>query len=917
MPHQSAALYTKTLKSMDTMLRTVVLSFPVSSVSKELQDIFEVWHKQNGVPGLFLTLQSVCSSAHQHLLLSQILLDLTRSEREVVQDRAVGRIGVLTHLLSSYSILEDPPHHLSHRMEEKPPAFPREAWEEDTSSHGSNSSQPLLFYDTTTKQSLQLDASWLPIYEESEEAVDFIMAFVSRLDKDSHKVTFLKSIYVLCKTALKRGLTQGLDLFCQTCQVVENIKDLLEKEPRDHLSSHIRYLAMITIDELCLVENVLEGKTKSLLSACFSSVLLLPSEREMPHQSAALYTKTLKSMDTMLRTVVLSFPVSSVSKELQDIFEMLLDFTRSEREVVRDRAVGRIGVLTNLLSSYSTLKASVNFGRDSSGPVCLEDISVPAMGRLVGRLILFRYSNEQASYTAFHALFSLAEFLYKARPRDRSDQFTWGAVTTSSLCSLSTRDCTQVMIPSLLGFLSMASAGHLCEQRDPESMGSMGPHCPDKKAFGKYLYSRERTDVILEAIEAMRDASINDKQVPSSMLNVAVEDLDFWLTDVPKIVNCILENLPYITTESGCKKVESLFLLMTDEYGSAVVISLCEMAFQEDSDMQELCDTLSSTPEILDKVLTEFAILLQNLWCNPPREGTLTSRRAPSSGQIDLEELGDKPNVWSDQGHPDVVMAFLTLEVLVELSERVEMAKKIEAFLPSMMKILEVGSEDEKLKVVVVFRNVLGQLKKSKASSMAVALVGKILPLSDSECGQLRKLSLWLLRDLLRSVVSRDEKKMRREMQSALIPLLFRMNDQLPSVAKASGEALLAAAELLRWKELKHLLQKEMMGELGECLLTKKRSRAEEYMEQSLPYLRDPQSSVRLAAVRFLGSATRHMGDQDLETQAHILSALQPLETDRDISISTLAAHTGSILRAPRVQRRSWVILQMLCCWCR
>ncbi|XP_005055972.1 PREDICTED: uncharacterized protein LOC101811860 [Ficedula albicollis] len=382
----------------------------------------------------------------------------------------------------------------------------------------------------------------------------------------------------------------------------------------------------------------------------------------------------------------------------------------------------------------------------------------------------------------------------------------------------------------------------------------------------------------------MRDASILDKQVPSSMLDVAMEYPDFWLTDVPKIVNCILENLPYITIDSGYRMAESLFLLMTHKYGSAVVIGLCEMALQQDSGVQELCNTLSSMPGILNGVITEFATLLRNQWCNPPREGSLISHRAPSSGQIDLEELGDKHNVWSERGHPDVVTAFLMLEVLVGLSERAEMAKEIEAFLPSLMKILEVGSEDEKLKIVVVFRNVLGQLKKSKASSMAVALVGKILPLSDSECGRLRELSLWLLRDLLRSVVSRDERSMRREMQRALIPLLFRLNDQLPSVAK----------------------------------LMKKRSRAEEYMEQSLPYLRDPQSSVRLAAVRFLGTATRHMREQDLETQAHILSALQPLETDRDISVSSLAAHTGSILRAPRVQRRrSWVILQMLCCWCR
>ncbi|XP_031985156.1 uncharacterized protein LOC116453613 isoform X4 [Corvus moneduloides] len=637
-------------------------------------------------------------------------------------------------------------------MEKRPPAFPRKAWEEDSSSEESSSLylQPLSFYDTTTMQPLQIDSSWLPVYEEAEEAVDFIMAFVSSLDKDTHKFTFLKSVYVLCKTALKRGLTQGLDLFCQTCEVVDNIKDILEKEPRDHVSLRVRYLAMIAIDELSLVENVLEGKTKSLLSACFSSVFWLPPEREMPRSGASLYIK------------------------------MLLDFTKSEREVVQERALGRIGVLTYLMSNYSILKASVNFGRDSSGRVCPEDISIPIVGKLLARLILFRCSSEQTSYTAFHALFSLAEFLYKSRPIDRSDQLVWEGVTTSSLCSLSTKDCTQ--------------------------------------AFGRYLRSSERTDVILEAIGALRDDSILDKEVPSSMLDVAMRDPDSWLMDVPKIVSCILETLPCISTASGCKKVESLFLLMTNEYGSAVLISLCEMAFQGDSTVQELCDTLSSMPEILDKVLTELATLLRNQWCNPRREGTCASRRASSSGQIDVEELGDEPNVWSDQEHVDVLMAFVLLEVLAELSGRAEMAKKVDAFLPSMMKILEAGSEDEKLKIIVVFRNILGQLKKAKASSIAMMLVGKVLPLFDSECSQLRELSLLLFRDLLKAVLSRDEKKMRRNIQSALVPLLFRLNDHLPSVAKASREALFAAAELLKWKQLKHLLQRERMWELGECL---------------------------------------------------------------------------------------------------
>lgn len=48
------------------------------------------------------------------------------------------------------------------------------------------------------------------------------------------------------------------------------------------------------------------------------------------------------------------------------------------------------------------------------------------------------------------------------------------------------------------------------------------------------------------------------------------------------------------------------------------------------STVQELCDNLSSMPEILDKVLTELATLLHNQWCNPRREGTRASHRAVS-----------------------------------------------------------------------------------------------------------------------------------------------------------------------------------------------------------------------------------------------------------------------------------------------
>ncbi|XP_051652246.1 maestro heat-like repeat family member 5 [Manacus candei] len=191
----------------------------------------------------------------------------------------------------------------------------------------------------------------------------------------------------------------------------------------------------------------------------------------------------------------------------------------------------------------------------------------------------------------------------------------------------------------------------------------------------------------------------------------------------------------------------------------------------------------------------------------------------------------------------------------------------------------------------------------------------------------MREAFICLFRDYLGSAVLRNNKQLKTSLRSALVPLLIRTSDQSPSVAKAAQEALLAAAKLLKWRELKELVKKQQMWRIGECLVGKDRSRAEEYLRQGLSYLKDPEASVREAAIRFIGVATRHLRNRSqeqldeicssewgtwaggdvwasLQTQGFIsapfllLTALQPLKTDSNVVVSCLAEQTISILTA-------------------
>lgn len=105
----------------------------------------------------------------------------------------------------------------------------------------------------------------------------------------------------------------------------------------------------------------------------------------------------------------------------------------------------------------------------------------------------------------------------------------------------------------------------------------------------------------------------------------------------------------------------------------------------------------------------------------------------------------------------------------------------------------------------------------------------------------------------------------------------------ISAVLQASREALLGVARFLRWRQLAHLAETVQTCKIGECLvravlhpgtgtgmgpgtgppcadpapfplqLARRRSGAEEYLGQSLPYLQSLQEPLRREAVRFIG----------------------------------------------------------------
>ncbi|XP_014814187.1 PREDICTED: uncharacterized protein LOC106897821 [Calidris pugnax] len=576
-------------------------------------------------------------------------------------------------------------------MAERPPSRPRVAWEEKGAPRERRS--PPEPYEVTMVKPLEMDFEQVPLYREEKATMDFIRAFVRCPEEDTEqKMEFLDCIYMLFRAAKARYLTEGLDDFCYKYELAENVKMLLEKEPRDNLSTAVRWKAMLAIAELSSVRIALEGKEDSLLEACFSRVLSLPPKEEM--QDTNLYMLTMNTMDTMLKTLVLNCPVFRISELVQMILQMLLDFTDSEMVAVQERALDRIKVLCNLVADNATLE----FGRDTYDLVYHGDLQIPILGTLLGRLLLFYSSKERTHFPAFDALNELHRFVHNQKSRSVAKD---GA---------SRRD----------GKTDTSCYMKLCTARD------------FAMEFAKHLTHYEAADVVCVAIEALRDSSIFDKEAARNMLDLFMTYPGFWLVDVPKIMSCIRENLERINMESARQSMESLLLALTHLDPSKVFLSLLKFSATRDSDGRAMWEAMFCIPQTLEKILEELLDKLQGRKsCSPVPMATekayILHLALMASTQLQSDDWGN-----ASQSNTNVVTALQLLRCLIPLSQTPDLAIKMKVLLPHLMELLQLGHINIKMNVLVIFQNVMHHLETKEASSIAVQLAENLLPIFDA-----------------------------------------------------------------------------------------------------------------------------------------------------------------------------------------
>ncbi|XP_061321649.1 uncharacterized protein LOC133275661 [Pezoporus flaviventris] len=252
-----------------------------------------------------------------------------------------------------------------------------------------------------------------------------------------------------------------------------------------------------------------------------------------------------------------------------------------------------------------------------------------------------------------------------------------------------------------------------------------------------------------------------------------------------------------------------LLLMMAEQWPGDVILRLVHLSPECDSVAMAMWEVLLSQRLILENSLRELSIRFHYLsvpWrfstykaeaCIQLLALLASSHVTPKmfAGVYEIRKLLMPPRLLS-----------LVLQGLVTLSQSPDSARKILVMLPDLMEALQSAHSDNKMKALLTFRNVIGHLKK-KASSIALELAEKLLQLFDDECSQTQELSICLFKDAIQMADWKDKRQMQKKVRRSLVPLMLHMSDEIESVAKASQEAICAAAKVLKWEWLSHHVQ--------------------------------------------------------------------------------------------------------------
>ncbi|OXB51691.1 hypothetical protein ASZ78_002410, partial [Callipepla squamata] len=330
---------------------------------------------------------------------------------------------------------------------------------------------------------------------------------------------------------------------------------------------------MAAITALSAVEVVLEDKIP-LFTVCFQSIFLLPSEQ---NPDIVLYTRTLRALDQMLHTLVFVHPTASIGEELQSVVQVLLPFTSSQSTAAQQRAVERIRKLSHSLALFCQAGPHRSLGRISLARY--EELHLPVLGQLVGRLVLCCTSQEdrtrRSALSALHHLYAF--ILGRAR---------WEAPQEEEQEKLN-------------------------EWEDDDEISLFTSTTDIVLRFAKHFHSSENTDLILVALQGVRDCSNSHTQVAATMMAALMDSFKPTPDDVQRIVTAIHRWRKLITEKRPNRIIWGVLHWLAASDPHAVTLSLLRCSPTCDNDTWELWKMVLSSVDVVPKMVQEILQLLE------------------------------------------------------------------------------------------------------------------------------------------------------------------------------------------------------------------------------------------------------------------------------------------------------------------